>query len=74
MSGGIRTSVKGFLNAKRLALSSEIDTVHETNENITRNFAALQAAADSVDKMKAQEKSMFSICDGSFPMLLNSFC
>nr|XP_011469764.1 PREDICTED: protein kinase APK1B, chloroplastic-like isoform X2 [Fragaria vesca subsp. vesca]XP_011469765.1 PREDICTED: protein kinase APK1B, chloroplastic-like isoform X2 [Fragaria vesca subsp. vesca] len=67
MSGGIRTSVKGFLNAKRLALSSKIDTVHETNENIneniTRNFTALQAAADSVDKMKAQETPMFSICD-----------
>ncbi|XP_062000787.1 receptor-like cytoplasmic kinase 176 isoform X2 [Rosa rugosa] len=64
MSGGIRTSVKGFLNAKRLALSAEIDTVHETNETITRNFSALQAAADSVDEKKAQEKSIASISYG----------
>lgn len=43
MSGGIRTSVKGYLNAKRLSLTTEIDTVHEMHETINRNFTALQA-------------------------------
>lgn len=71
MSGELRTSVKGYLKAKRLALSEEIDAVHEMNETINRNFTALQAAADSVDKKKPQEKSIAStsygvgICDGS---------
>ncbi|KAM5556415.1 receptor-like cytoplasmic kinase 176 [Rosa sericea] len=43
MSGGIRTSVKGYLIAKRLSLTGEIDTVHEMNEIINTNFTALQA-------------------------------
>ncbi|KAK9913548.1 hypothetical protein M0R45_037361 [Rubus argutus] len=43
MSGGIRTSVKGYLNAKRLSLTTEKDTVHEMNETINRDFSALQA-------------------------------
>ncbi|PRQ59206.1 putative non-specific serine/threonine protein kinase [Rosa chinensis] len=41
--GGIRTSVKGYLIAKRLSLTGEIDTVHEMNEIINTNFTALQA-------------------------------
>ncbi|XP_050386856.1 receptor-like cytoplasmic kinase 176 isoform X2 [Argentina anserina] len=69
MSGGIRTSVKGFLNAKRLALSEEIDTVNEIDEKITHNFTVLQAVANSLNKRKAQENSFgspsygLSICD-----------
>ncbi|XP_024159100.1 receptor-like cytoplasmic kinase 176 isoform X2 [Rosa chinensis] len=60
MSGGLRSSVKSYLNAKRLPFSGEIDTVNETNETINRNFSALQAAVDSVDKKKPQEKSIAS--------------
>lgn len=63
MSGGLRTSVKGYLNAQRLALSGEINTL------------ILKSADDSVDKKKPVKKSIAStsyglnICDGSMPGL-----
>ncbi|KAM5556407.1 putative serine/threonine-protein kinase PBL11 [Rosa sericea] len=50
MSGGLRTSVKGYLIAKRLAFTGEIDTVHEVNETINSNLTGPQASDDSIDK------------------------
>lgn len=58
MSGGIRTSVKGYLIAKRLSLTRDIDTVDEMNETINRNFSAPQTAADYVYKKEQQDYSL----------------
>lgn len=58
MSGGLRTSVKGYLIAKRLSLTRDIDTVDEMNETINRNFSAPQTAADYADKKKQQDHSL----------------
>ncbi|XP_062001212.1 probable serine/threonine-protein kinase PBL11 isoform X1 [Rosa rugosa] len=54
MSGGIRTSVKGYLIAKRLAFTGEIDTVQEVNDTINSNLTGPQASDDSIDK-RAQD-------------------
>ncbi|PRQ59176.1 putative transferase, protein kinase RLK-Pelle-RLCK-VIIa-2 family [Rosa chinensis] len=70
-SGGLRTSVKGYLIAQRVTVAQEINTVHddETSINVTSN----STAADSVDHpppLSVPETSAsygLSICDGNIP-------
>ncbi|PRQ59171.1 putative transferase, protein kinase RLK-Pelle-RLCK-VIIa-2 family [Rosa chinensis] len=75
MSGGLRTSVKGYLIAQRVTGALEINTVHENeNENETSiNVASNSTAADSVDHpppLPVPETSAsygLNICDGNIP-------
>jgi hypothetical protein len=76
MSGGLRTSVKSDIIAKRVAEALEINTVREdeTSTNVTGN----STAADSVvhpPPLSVSETSMalasygFNVCDGNIPCL-----
>lgn len=76
MSGGLRTSVKGYIIAKRVTEALEINTVHENETSI--NVTSNSTAADSVvhpPPLSVPETSMasgsygFNICDGNIPCL-----
>ncbi|KAM1406676.1 hypothetical protein ACFXTH_001325 [Malus domestica] len=57
MSGGIRTSVKGYINAKRVTLTLEPTDENKENEIITRHLRSetlLDAAAGCLDKKPAE--------------------
>ncbi|XP_061996926.1 uncharacterized protein LOC133714721 [Rosa rugosa] len=73
MSGGLRTSVKGYIIAQRVTGALEINTVHENENETSINVTSNSTAADSVDHpppLSVPETSAsygLNICDGNIP-------
>ncbi|XP_004307509.1 PREDICTED: protein kinase APK1B, chloroplastic-like [Fragaria vesca subsp. vesca] len=70
-SGGLRTSVKGYLIAQRVTVAPEINTVHDSIYAVNNSTAA-ESVDHPPDPLSVSDTSAsygLNICDGNIPCL-----